>query len=221
MSPDYSTYSLEELYEVRAAIDSDRFPERTKDLEYWIEQRQKQPLVVKDIIWLKPTESVNYQKQLLIIVVAILGLLPLFVSFGPHVVHYTQLRSVEGVYKGSDQSYHSATAVFYEIQLGEASYKVAGEWPKLQALKPESRVQMLVFDQDVWEINTNGKSVVSYAEFHQYSTDRKRQNWLIAACLFIAAIFSIVLYHKIKKANTFVLPKPENTAETSDKLFKN
>lgn len=220
MSPDYSKYSLEELYEVRGNIDSTRFPERANELEFWIKQREQQPLVVNEVIWLKPPESMNYQKQLLIIVIAILGLLPLFVSFGPHVVHYHQLSAVDGQYKGISGSYHSSTAVFYDIQIGDISYKVAGEWPKLLALKPENRVQILVFGQDVWEITSSGKPVVSYSEFHQYTTGRKRQNWIIAACLFIGAVFSLALYMKLKKANALALPKPEVSAEPGDEPLK-
>ena len=130
MSPDYSKYSLEELYDVRLNIDSTRFPERANQLEFWIKQREQRPLVVNEVIWIKPPASVNHQKQLLIMAFAILVMLPLFVSFGPHAIHYNLLNSVEGLYKGSNRSYHSTTAVFYDIQVGNSSFKVAGEWPE-------------------------------------------------------------------------------------------
>lgn len=219
MSPDYSKYSLEQLYDVRAKIDSARFPERANEVELWIKRREQKPLIVNEVIWLKPPTSMNHQKQLLILVFTILLMLPFLISFGPNVVQYDLLNYVEGSYKGSSRAYHSTTAVFYDFQVGNATYKVAGEWPRLLALKPESRVQMLVFGKDVWEVTTNGKNLVSYSEFHQYANNRKRQNWIIAICLFIGAIFSLSLYMKLKKANALVLPKAEVAAQQGDDSF--
>jgi hypothetical protein len=198
MTPDYSQYTFEELLDVREHIDEVSYPERTKEVELWIQR--KKPKQDK-IIWLKePDSDIQINKYLRSL--WLLLLIPLFWFGGPEVPNKSELKSKAGVFEGITQhSMVKADSEKFSIEVSGESYTGLGKWSQLSNIPIGSLVEISFKDNNVWVIKHENIELVSFEKFSNYSNSIKNRNKVFAIGLFIFILFSVALVIKLIRYN--------------------